>query len=309
MLDFFTGVFCSTYYTGLFLNLCVVMCVSALGNVMSLKCGIFNLGGEGQIYLGGFAGALCLVKFSFLPPALNFIFSLLISCSLSGVLCMLSAFCNDVKKISVLLSTYLFSAAVIPVIDYLISVPCRTKSGNLLATEFIGESVRLKSILPPSPFNLSFFALFVIIFAVWFLLNKTKYGKEMCIWGKSNEFALYSALSYRKIIYPVMFADGFLHGFSGFLLVAGMHFTCHISFANGLGWNALTCSLLAGKNPLYIIPSGLFLSWLFTSASRFSLVNNFGFDISGVIQGVIIFVVAGNIALTKIRIKGLRGKK
>ena len=97
-----------------------------------------------------------------------------------------------------------------------------------------------------------------------------------------------------------LFIDGAIHGFAGFIAVVGTYFACYKGFANSMGWNALTCALLAGKNPLFVIPSGLFLSWLYTSASRFSLVNNFGFDMSGIIQGVVVFAVAGNIAFTKL---------
>lgn len=300
MLDFLTGIFTSSYYTGLWLNMFVLMSISAFGNVLSLKGGYYNLGGDGQIYLAGFVSAMCLVKFSFMPPALNIILSLLITLLVTGAFECMSAFFYVAKKVNVLLTTYLMSSALIPVIDYLSSVTYRTKEGNLLATEFIAENLRLKSILEPSPLNLSIILVPLLCALLYFILTKTPWGKRTCIFGKSEEFAVYSGFSLRQNVYTTLFADGMCKGLAGFIAVCGTYFSCYKGFANSMGWNALTCALLAGRNPLFVIPSGLFLSWLYTSASRFSLVNNFGFDMSGIIQGIVIFILAGNIALTQL---------
>lgn len=299
MLDFFTGVLSSPYFTGLFLNMFVLMSFSAGGNCFTLKSGFYNLGGEGQIYLSGFVSAVSLVKFSFLPCVFNIFISFLLSVCASCILELFSALLNDLKKINVLLTTYLFSSALIFILDYLVGNVFRTKEGNLLATEFINESLRLKSILPPSPLNVLIFIVPVICLLLWFLQKKTMWGKISAVWGISNEFALYSGFSYRKNIYSVMAFDGLLHGMTGFFAVTGTYFTCHQGFSSGMGWNALTCALLAGKNPLLVIPSGLFLSWLYTSSSRYSLVHNFGFDMAGIIQGIVIFLVAANVTFAE----------
>ncbi|MBR5933677.1 MAG: ABC transporter permease [Treponema sp.] len=300
MLDFLTGIFSSSYYTGLWLNTAVLISIAAFGNVITLKSGYYNLGGDAQIYMAGFVSSMCLVQFSSFPPVINIILTLLITLTVSGMVECLSSIFYIFKRVNVLLTTYLVSSALIPVLDYLTSVVFRTKEGNLLATEFIAENLRLKSILSPSPLNLSILFLPVLCVLVWVLLNKTLWGKRVIIFGKSEEFAIYSGLSLKQNLCSTLFIDGAIHGFAGFIAVVGTYFACYKGFANSMGWNALTCALLAGKNPLFVIPSGLFLSWLYTSASRFSLVNNFGFDMSGIIQGVVVFAVAGNIAFTKL---------
>lgn len=308
MLDFFTGVLSSPYYFGLFLNMFVLMSFSAIGNCITLKSGFYNLGGEGQIYLSGFVAAICLNKFSFMPPVFNIFLSLLISVLSSSILELVSALINDFKKVNVLLTTYLISSASIIIVDYLVGNVFRTKEGNLLATDFIAENLRLKSILPPSPLNVLIFAVPFISLIFWYLQNKTMWGKRSAIWGISNEFAIYSGFSYRKNIYSVMAVDGVLHGLTGFAAVVGTYFTCHQSFSSGMGWNALTCALLANTNPLFVIPSGLFLSWLYTSSSRYSLVHNFGFDMAGIIQGIVIFVVAANVTFAEDGIIKIAGR-
>lgn len=304
MIDFLTGVFSSPYYVGVFLSLFTLIFFSSLGNCISLRCGFFNLGGEGQIYLGGFLASLCLSKLSFMPFYLNFLFSLVITISSVALFSILASLVNDLKKVSVLLASYIFSAALIPILDFLISSVFRGKTGNLLATDFIPENVRLVSLLPPSSLNVFIFFVPLCALFFYYIFNKTKYGCELLIWGRGVEFAKFSGLSYRKVLYSSMFINGCFHGLTGFIAVVGQYYTCHVGFYIGLGWNALTCALLAKKNPLLLIPSALFLSWLLSSASRYSLMNNLGVDISGIIQGIIIFIIAGKGLIFKLIKKG-----
>lgn len=300
MIDFLFGVFSSTYYVGTFLSLFTLIFFSSLGNCFSLRSGFYNIGGEGQIYLGGFVASLCLSNFSSLPFYVNFIFSFIVTILITGFFSALASFVNDYKKVSVLLASYIFSAALIPILDSLISGVFRGKTGNLLATDFIPENIRLISILPPSSLNAFIFVVpLFCIFSCYVFFN-TRYGFELDLWGKAEEFSKFSGLSYRKVLYSSMFIDGALHGMTGFVAIVGQYYTCHVGFVAGLGWNALTCALLAKKNPVLLIPSALFLSWLLTSVSRFSLMNNLGFDFSGILQGTIIFIIAGKSFFAKI---------
>ena len=121
MTDFLFGVFSSTYYVGTFLSLFTLIFFSSLGNCFSLRSGFYNIGGEGQIYLGGFVASLCLSNFSSLPFYVNFIFSFIVTILITGFFSALASFVNDYKKVSVLLASYIFSAALIPILDSLIS--------------------------------------------------------------------------------------------------------------------------------------------------------------------------------------------
>lgn len=292
MQDFLTGIFSSGYYIGSMLNMFVLMTIAGLGNCICLKAGFFNLGGEGQVYLGGFAAAICLDAFKFLPPVLNIILSLAAALIASGLLAGISALLNSLKNASVLLTTFLCSAAVIPVIDYLVSGPLRTKTGNLLCTAVIPQAVQLSSILKPSPLNLSITIIPLLCFCVWYVMYRTNTGRRMQLFGQAREFALYCGYSARKNVYGSMIAAGMFHGLCGFIAVTGTYFSCPQGFYTGMGWNALSASLFCNAVPSFLVIPSLILSWLYTSASRYSLLHNLGYDISGILQGIVVFIVS-----------------
>lgn len=298
-IDFVTGTFTSTFYFGTFLNTAVLLAFAALGDSISIKSGNLNLGGEGQIYTGGFIAAIIFT--SPLPPVIAVISGLAAAAAGGAVQVLFSALLRQLKKANVLLTSFLISAAIIPVIDSLIAGKFRGQTGNLLATQFIPENLRLLQILPPSPLNVSIIAIPFLCVIFHIFLNKTKAGKRLIIWGAAPEFAHYCGYSENKSLYISLIISGAMHGITGGIAVLGTYFTCHSGFYGGMGWNALSCALLAQSEPLLIIPASLVLSWLYTSAGRVSLMQSIQFDISSLIQGIILFCISINYIARKRR--------
>ena len=205
---------------------------------------------------------------------------------------LVSASLRQLKNADVLLTSFLVSAAAIPFIDSLIAGKFRGQTNNLLATPFIAERFRFAHILNPSPLSALALIPLALCGAVWYVKYRTVSGRHLQITGISKEFAKYSGYRQSRTLYATLAAAGALHGLAGFIAVAGTYYTCHAGFYGGMGWNALSCALIANSNPAMIAPAGLVLSWLFTSANRVALNNNFGFDMSSLIQGVMLSCIA-----------------
>ncbi len=293
------------YYVGTALNISALYMIAGSGAVISIKSGDFNLGGEGQIYLGGFVSAILLEKLgdifnlgnttgalSFLLPFFTVLISLLISFICSALMAGLSAVLKIFRNADFLFTSFIASAAMIPFIDGLVSGPARSTTDNLLATPFIAKEVRLASILPPSPMNASFIAAVLICAGAWLLLNRTSWGRRLCILGTSPEFSRFAGFACHKLTVSSALLSGGLHGICGAAAILGTYFTCHQGFYSGLGWNAFSAALIAGANPLLLIPSSLFMGFITTYSNKFALYHNFGFDISSLIQAVILFLIS-----------------
>lgn len=287
--DFLTGSFTSVYYGGAVLNTMSMLAIAGLGASVALVAGEYNLGGEGQIYAGGFVAAIVLANTANLPSPLALIVAAIASALISATLATISSILKHLKNANILLTSFIVSSAIIPIIDGLIAGPARGTTGNLLATPFIPEQTRFMRIMMPSPLSVDVFVtpLLCVVFA--FVLYKTIFGRRLKILGTAPLFAEYCGFPKIKMTYIAMVVSGALHGLCGFIAVCGTHYTCHSGFYGGMGWNALSAALVAGSNPLAIIPSSLILSWLYTSASRVALNQGFAFDMNSLIQGVILF--------------------
>ena len=293
------------YYLGSALNLSGLYMIAGSGALISIKSGDFNLGGEGQIYLGGFVSAVFLAKIgevltgnvtggnlSWSAAFFSVFLALALAFLASGVMALLSAVLKILRNADFLFTSFIASAAIIPFIDGLISGPARSQSENLLATPFIPRGARLPSILSPSPLNASFILAAALCIALWFVLNRTSWGRKITILGVSPEFSRFAGFASSSLSMTSAFISGGMHGLCGAAAVLGTYFTCHQGFYSGSGWNAFSAALIAGANPLALIPSSLFMGFVTTYANRYALYNNFGFDISSLIQAVILFVIA-----------------
>jgi simple sugar transport system permease protein len=279
------------YYLGSALNLSGLYMIAGCGALISIKSGDFNLGGEGQIYLGGFVSAVILANIN-LPPFAAVLLALAAGIACSALLAALSAVFKILRNADFLFTSFIASAAIIPFIDGLISGPARSKTDNLLATAFIPEAVRLPSILEPSPLNASFIFAIALCAAAWFLLFRTGWGRQLCILGTSPEFSRFAGFACKKLTLSSALLSGALHGLTGAAAILGTYFTCHQGFYTGMGWNAFSAALIAGANPLALIPSSFLMGFMITNANRYALFHNFGFDMSGLLQAVILFGIA-----------------
>ena len=282
------------YYFGLMLSLSAIYMIAGCGAAFSLKTGRVNLAGEGLIYLGGFLCAVLLDLFARVKvPAFFAVFLAFTVAASAGALLLI--FCEALYKLKhadFLLTTFITSSAIIPLIDGLISGPFRTKTGNLLATSYLAPQYRFVSILKPSPLNCTIFAAIALCIALELFFTKTRIGKRTQIYGISPKFSLYSGFDCNKITFTSAAAGGALHSIAGAAAVCGIYFTCHTSFYSGLGWNALSVAMIARSRPALIIPASVAMATLMTYSSRYALYSNLDFDVNMLIQAVILFLVA-----------------
>lgn len=284
------------YYIGSALNLSALYMIAGCGAALSIKSGELNLGGEGQIYLGGFISAVILGAVT--PessPAHSAIFVLLalaLAFILPALVTLFSAALKLLRGADFLFTSFIASAAIIPFIDGLIAGPARSHTENLLATPYIDQKLRLAQLLPPSPLNASFIIALAFCLALWYLINRSAWGRQLTILGISPRFSEFSAFPRSRLTYTSALLSGGMHGLCGAAAILGTYYTCHSGFYSGTGWNSFSAALIAGANPFLLIPSSIFMGFITTYANRFALYNNFGFDISSLIQAVILFIIS-----------------
>ena len=282
------------YYFGLMLSLSAIYMLAGAGAAFSLKAGRINLAGEGLIYLGGFLCAILLDLFAAIkmPAFFAVTFSFIICASAGALLLIFCELLYKFKHADFLLTSFITSSAIIPLIDGLISGPFRSKTGNLLATPYILAQYRFPSILKPSPLNSSIFFAVALCILQELFFTKSRFGKHIQIYGISPQFAMYSGFECNKITFTAAGVCGGLHALAGAVSICGIYFTCHTSFYAGLGWNALSVAMIARTRPALVIPVSIAISALMTYSSRYALYSSLDFDVNMLIQAVILFMIA-----------------
>ena len=289
----------NVYHLGNMLSYASLLLLTGGGVVLAFSSGSFNLGGEGQTYLAALITTIVLSYSVPLPLAFA------AAAAAAGAMAGLSGLLRYRLGADELITSFLLSAATIPVVDYLISGPLRDRGSSLLATPFIRESARLSRILEPSQLSTVIILALAATVVLYVVLRYTIFGYEVRIIGQNRDLARYGGLPIGTLTILPLTLSGVWHGLAGAALVTGVHYRAITGFSGGLGWNGIAVALIARNNPALLIPAALLFSYLNTGSSTAVLEHQVTWEFGAILQAVVfLFVTAETLRRRKGRNPG-----
>ncbi len=294
--SFFGGPFSSGLAWGNTLNQASVLILTGLAASIAFGSGSFNLGGEGQVYLGGFAAlAAALV----LPPVLGWvglILAVLAGIAAGGLWGGLSGALKARWEADELITTFLLSAAVIPVVNSLITSPTfGAATSYLITSRQVDAAFQLPPLLPPSNLHVGALAVLPLAVVLAVLVNSTPWGYRLRLLGRSRAFAHYAGIPLGRYSLLPLGLSGALHGLAGALGVLGTQHALVQGFSYGWGWNGIAVALIARTNPLAVIPAALLFTFLDQASRMVVLQGQFPFQLSALFQAAILFFITAEL--------------
>ena len=275
LVSFFFSPFLSSFSTGNWLNRAVLYVFSGSAVVLAFQGGEFNLGGEGQICLGGIATVIILHYFQPAAGWLGILLAMTWAAIASGILGALSGIIKNVIGLSEVITTYLFSMGTVYATRFFITGPFKDSDSYLVTTPLIPERFHLKEILPPSHLNLSLIAALFLIVAIYLFLYYRPSGYEWRLCGVNGEFAAYCGINRSGQTVKTLFFSGAVNGITGAVVILGTIHRGIQDFFSGIGWNGMALSLIGGNHPLLVLPSSLFFSHLVEGAEKLGIGGQF----------------------------------
>lgn len=285
---FFAGPWSSPWFAGNTLDGIALLLTASLGALISFRGGCFNLGGEGQIYLGGLAASAVLLAgggafpWLWLAPAAALL--------AGGFMGFVPGLLRRYSGADEMITSFLLAAALNPVADYLIAGPMRGAGANLLATARFPADRLLPRLLPPSNLSLSFMLAPLLVLAAQLFFSKTAAGYRFSIAAAAPAFARYGGVESGRYRIPAMTVSGALGGLAGYFAVAGTYGICHQGFSGGLGWNAIAVALVAQAHPLGLFPAALVYGWLKAGSDSALLAAGLNFETAAFIQAAVLLL-------------------
>ncbi|MDR2521580.1 MAG: ABC transporter permease [Spirochaetaceae bacterium] len=285
------------YFTGNALDWAALLLCAAAGFAVCGRAGLFNLGLEGQIYTGGFTASAVMLALSRCgtPPFFVLAAGLTGAALSAGILGAVSGLLKKHCGASELISSFLLSAFVSAIIDYLIAGPLRGTAESLLAMEKLPRALLLARILPPSSLNPSVFAAAALVVLCWLFLMRTPRGYRLRLAGTAPEFARFGGIDARAFWTGSMAFSGACAGLAGFFAVAGTDGICHQGFPSGLGWAAITTGMIARSKPLLLFPAAVFYAALKHGSNVLLLTAGGGGAAFNIVSGLALFAATAHI--------------
>lgn len=290
-------------------SLAMLLCVS-LAITPAFKMRFWNIGGEGQVLVGGLATAACMILLGDkIPNALLIIVMIIASIVAGAVWAVIPAIFKAKYNTNETLFTLMMNYVGIQLVSYFVMYWENPKGSGKIG--IINQSTHAGWFpsLGEYEYLLNIIIVLVITVGMYIYLKYSKHGYEIAVVGESENTARYIGINVKKVIIRTMLLSGAVCGIAGLLLVGGTNHTIATTTADNRGFTAIMVSWLAKFNPLYMILTSFLLVFFQKGASEISTVFGLNESFSDIITGIILFFIIGSEFFINYQVKFHKTKK
>ena len=285
----------------------VPLIVIGLGVALALRMRLFNVGAEGQFFIGAFmATGVALYILPTNTPAWLILLAMGLGGFIGGAFWgfipgILKARLNVNEIITTLMLTY------VAVLwnNYWVYGPWSERGFGMTSTfpdnawmpRFTDYAEQIPALRGMTA-HFGIFVAIVLAIVMWILLRSSKWGFEISVIGDNNRAARYAGINLSRNIILVMMISGGFAGLAGMIEVAGVVHRLQERFSPGYGFTAIIIAWLAKLNPLAIIPVAYLFGGLLVGGDAIQPAG-----VAAMLQGVILFVVVGGEMLLTYRVR------
>ncbi len=282
-----------------------------LAVALGFRAGLFNIGVEGQIFIGAATGVWAGYAISGLPAIIHIPLAMLFG-ALGGALWgfipgLLKAKTGAHEVITTIMMNYI----AFRLVDWLLKFPMQDPNEFTPKTPWILETAKLPRLFDtPIRFHAGFFIAILMAVAVYYLLFKTTWGFELRMVGSNPNAARYAGVKIATTTIMAMVLSGALAGMAGANEVLGVNYRLLPAFSSGYGFDSIALALLGKTHPLGVILSSLLFGFLRNGARSMQLAVGVPIDIISILQALILaFVAAPSIIRTIYRLRESKQKE
>ncbi len=265
----------------------VLLCIS-LAVTPAFRMRFWNIGAEGQTLIGALAAvAVAFYLGGSLPNAVLLVLMLLAAVLAGAVWGCIPAIFKALWKTNETLFTLMMNYVATGLVSFFLVI--WTPSGSsVLGALSVGHL--------PIVFHEYFLLIattLILTFVVHIYLSRTKQGYEISVVGESENTARYIGIGVGKVIIRTMIVSGAICGLAGFLIVGALDHSITTTTVGGLGFTAIMASWLAKFNPIVMIGSSAFITFLDQGSAQISTTFNIDSSFPDMVVGIGLFFIIG----------------
>ena len=269
-----------------------VLLLIALAVTPAFRMRFWNVGGEGQILMGCWAAAACMILLTDKVPEWVLIVVMTVSSIVCGALwAAIPAYFKAKWNTNDTLFTLMMNYIATQLVACFAIVWENPKGSGTIgvinnASEFGWIHIGNKYLLP-------IIVALVMTIATYIYLHYTKHGYEIAVVGESERTARYIGIKVERVMMRTLLLSGGLCGLVGLILVAGINHTLTTTLAGGRGFTAVMVSWMSHFNPFTMILTSFLLVFLNRGASEIATAFSLNTSFSDILTGIIIFFIIG----------------
>lgn len=286
---------------------------SGLSVAVALKGGLFNIGAEGQLLVGGIASAWAGYALAGLPTFVHLPLALAAGAIAGAAWGLIPGLLKAYRGSHEVIVTIMLNYIAINLTHYLVGHPLKDPASDALRTPAVLPSARLASLDDVSStalnalgitgrsthFSAGFLLALISAGVVAFLIRRTALGFEIRAVGAGPDAARTAGILVSRTIVKTMTISGALAGLAGAVEVLGVHRRFLDAFSPGYGFDSIAVALLGGLNAGGVVLSALLFGGLNSGALQMETFTDTPRQIAGIIQAVVIVAVGTRVIMSR----------
>lgn len=284
----------------------VPLLLVGVGICISFRANVLNIGGEGQIVMGGLAGAATALALPNLPRILLIPLVLLAGCVGGGIWGAIPGLFKAYRNVNEVLSTIMLNLVAVQLMNYLLAGPMIDKSesfavvGRIPQTRLLSPNSWLPIIVPGTQLHLGVLIAVLVAAAVYVLLRRTGFGFRIRAVGLSTDASNYAGIAVKRTMALALTLSGAMCGLAGAMLVFGSISHRMVTdgtltgFTGSDGYYGIVVALFGGLNPLWTILSAFLFGGLLVGGVSMGIALNVPYSselVTTIVGLVVCFVV------------------
>jgi simple sugar transport system permease protein len=270
--------------------------LTSLGVLVALKAGQFNIGGEGQIYMGGL-GSTLVGLYVKAPLVIHLPLALLAGFLLGAIWGLIPGYLKAVRGVNEVITTLLLNYVGQYFISYLVNGPMMQPGAPSPFSPKLPESAQLPTILPQTQTHAGIVIALMATGILWVVFLRSPLGYQIEAVGQNPIAARYAGMSVKRTIMLVMAVAGGLAGLAGSSEVMGLKYRLFENFSGGYGFDAIAIAFLSRGSILGVVFTSLFFGALRSGANVMQRSADVPVTIVYAIQGLTVLFIAISLAV------------
>ena len=286
-----TGSFGSMSGTMSVLAYTTPLILTGLGAVVAFQGGVFNIGGEGQLLVGGLAAVLVGVYVD-LPWPFPMLLALAAGFAAGALWALIPTAMVGKNLAALFVGTVMMNSIGTSFCEYLVKYHFLREGASTTETESVLDGAVLPRVFPNTQFNYGLILAVFLVFVVAWILFRTPTGFGIRIIGINPAAARQAGINVYHHTMLTMILSGGICGLAGAVQCLAIYNRWIMGFSPGYGWDGITVATLAGLNPFAVLLTGTFFGMLRSASISMNLTNSVPIDMITVLQGLVVIFIA-----------------
>ncbi|MFI3313716.1 MAG: ABC transporter permease [Eubacteriales bacterium] len=282
----------------------VPLLFAGLSVAFAYKCGLFNIGGEGQLYMGAFVSTVVALALGDLPSCIMIPTIIIVSFIGGGAVGALNGYMKAKLGLNEVIVAIMLNYIVTFFVSYFLNGPMAAVGSMTPQSEVVPDSALFATIVPKTQLTTALYLGLAVAVILFFFFKYTRAGYNIRAVGQNPTAAQAAGVSITMATVSAMGVSGGIAGLVGMTEVFGKYGRLIDGFSPGFGFTGIAVAVLASCNPFAILLTSILFGALEAGSMKMSYSAGVSTNMVMVIQGlVILFVATPNIVRGIFRMK------